>query len=251
MLIDRYREGAYLNKVPDWHAGDSPWKADKVLRMLEKHGLAPRTVCDIGCGAGEILVELQKKMGPDIQFTGYDISPQAIAICKPKENTTLRFQECDVAKSGDKADSFDLVLLLDVFEHVPDYLGFLQSVTGRAKWFVFHIPLDLAVESMLRGSRHLMFMRETFGHLHFFTQETALATLADTGYSVVNYTFTFDGEISGMGKMPVGLKAKLWHAIRSIRFLLVKLTYRINPSLAARLFKGFNLLVLTEGTKDE
>ena len=77
-----------------------------------------------------------------------------------------------------------------------------------------------------------------------------MATLADTGYSVVNYTFTFDGEISGMGKMPVGLKAKLWHAVRCIRFLLAKLTYRVNPSLAARLFKGFNLLVLTEGTKD-
>ena len=41
--------------------GDSLWKAQKVLKMMQKHKMAPNSICDIGCGAGEVLTEIQKK----------------------------------------------------------------------------------------------------------------------------------------------------------------------------------------------
>jgi hypothetical protein len=115
-------------------------------------------------------------MEGDIEFFGYDISPQAIALCKSKENATLHFRRCDFLTEIN--DSYDLLLLLDVFEHIPDYLGFLSSLCSRAEWFVFHIPLDLNVEAMLRKSRPMMWMRSQYGHLHYFTAETAFATLS-------------------------------------------------------------------------
>ena len=64
MKTDQYTNGVYLEKVKDWHVSDFPWKASNVFHMIEKHSLSVHTVYDIGCGAGEILVELQKKIDP-------------------------------------------------------------------------------------------------------------------------------------------------------------------------------------------
>ena len=49
-----YLDGEYLSKNPGWHVEESPWKASQVLRMLRQNHLAPQTICDVGCGSGEV-----------------------------------------------------------------------------------------------------------------------------------------------------------------------------------------------------
>ena len=72
-----YTGGAYLANNPTWHVEASHWKAAQILRMMQRNGLRPRTVCEVGCGAGEILRQLQLSMATDCLFLGYEISPQA------------------------------------------------------------------------------------------------------------------------------------------------------------------------------
>lgn len=60
-----YADQTCLREHPTWHAEDSPWKAQQIWRMLACHPLEISTVGEIGCGAGEILVELQRSMGPN------------------------------------------------------------------------------------------------------------------------------------------------------------------------------------------
>ena len=88
-------DGSYLQRDPDWHAEDSHWKAEQILAMLAKHELNPKTVCDVGCGAGVVLACLQAALGGDTRFTGYDIAPDAIALCRDKENPRISFLEGD------------------------------------------------------------------------------------------------------------------------------------------------------------
>ena len=57
--MDRYTTGSYLESNPDWHVEDSAWKAEQVQAMLDRHSIAPRTVCEVGCGAGEVLRQLR------------------------------------------------------------------------------------------------------------------------------------------------------------------------------------------------
>ena len=58
-----YLDGGYLAKNPGWHVEESAWKATHILRMLKQNHLSPRTVCDVGCGAGEVLKQLQESIG--------------------------------------------------------------------------------------------------------------------------------------------------------------------------------------------
>ena len=70
MPQELYTGGVYLEKNPLWHTDESPWKAKYVLRMMAKNGIAPKTICDVGCGAGEVLRLVQEGMDDRCTFGG-------------------------------------------------------------------------------------------------------------------------------------------------------------------------------------
>jgi hypothetical protein len=128
---------------------------------------------------------------------------------------------------------FDLVLLVDVFEHVEDCFGFLRELRGRGRREILHIPLDLCAQHVLRG-RPLMNKRRKVGHLHYFTKDTALATLEETGREVVAWSYTAHGI-----ELPAGSRrARVMRVAR-------RLLDRVSRDWAARALGGYSLLVLT------
>ena len=80
-----YSDGTYQEHNQSWHVEDSPWKAQQILRILQKNDINPATVAEVGCGAGEILRQLSVEL-PDATFAGYEMSPQAIALSKSRES---------------------------------------------------------------------------------------------------------------------------------------------------------------------
>ena len=114
---ERYFDGAYLAHNPSWHAEHSPTKARWIDEILRRNKLQPETIAEVGCGSGEILVELRKRR-VDAAFTGFEISPQAYAICSPKAADGLDFRLADLLET--ETEPFDLLLAIDGFEHVPD-----------------------------------------------------------------------------------------------------------------------------------
>ena len=57
-----YLDGRYLIKNPTWHAEESAWKALQILRMLRRNRISPSNVCEVGCGAGEVLKQIQPQL---------------------------------------------------------------------------------------------------------------------------------------------------------------------------------------------
>lgn len=224
-----YVNGEHLEKNPDWHVYASSWKAKHVLRMLQSHKLSVNTVAEVGCGAGEVLRQLQNSMPPHCVFSGYDISPQAIELAGTRENPRLRFKWADILQEPDAY--FDLLLILDVVEHVEDYFGFLRNLKSLARDKIFNFPLDLSVQSLLREDG-LMMRRRTYGHLHYFTKDLALQSLTGEGYEVLDWFYAPFGV-----DFPVGFKGKV---IRWPRMLFSA----VHQDLAARLLGGFSLFVL-------
>ena len=53
-----YENGRYFDKNPAWHTEDSPWKARQILSCLNRNHIRPKSVCEVGCGAGEVLSQL-------------------------------------------------------------------------------------------------------------------------------------------------------------------------------------------------
>jgi len=101
MVQNIYTSGQYLEKNPTWHVEESPWKVRHILYMMRRHPLEISTVCEVGCGVGEVLHLLQRNMSETCTFWGYDISPQAIAMCEEKANERLHFKLADMRREQD------------------------------------------------------------------------------------------------------------------------------------------------------
>ncbi len=230
-VLDRniYADGEYLERNPLWHADESPFKVVQILRMLQIQRLHPNTICEVGCGAGEVLKLLQERMDKTCCFWGYDISPQALEICKGKANENLQFKLADL--SQEENTFFDLILVLDVIEHVEDYFGFLKGIHQKSHLKIFHFPLDLSAQAVLR-KRGLLKRRELYGHIQYFTKETALETLKDVGYELLNYFYT-----------PRCIELAK-ESIQKLAILPRKMCFAINEDLTARILGGYSLLVL-------
>ena len=227
-----YRDGRYLDLNPTWHVEDSPWKAKQIFEMIRRNKLQPESICEVGCGAGEILSQLQLSLPDPVSFTGYEVSPQAFHLCRAKEKERLSFHLGDLLLQDEA--HFDIVLAIDVFEHVEDCFGFVRRLRNKGQFKIFHIPLDLSVQAVLRGSPILR-QRQSVGHLHYFTKETALAALADTGYKILDYSYT---------SHCIDLPARSFK--NSLARLPRKIAYRLHQDLAVRILGGFSLMVLAQ-----
>ena len=225
-----YTDGTYLAANPSWHSEDAPWKASQILRMLKKHSIAPMTVAEIGCGTGLILHELAKAHGPEVSFSGFEISRDALEICRSREAPNVRFYSQEEIEGLPLP--FDVVLMIDVIEHVEDCYAMLRAIKTKGKLKILHIPLDLSAQTVLREAPLKKWRRE-LGHLHFFTKSLALMTLKEAGYEIIDHFYT---------KTDIELGNRGWRA--NIMKVPRSLLYSLNEDFAARLLGGFSLMVL-------
>lgn len=227
-----YTTGEYVDNNPEYHVEDSPWKAAQIMKILKRNKLesVAKTVCEVGCGAGEILRQLQMQLPKDVDFEGYEISPQGYDLALPRQNEKLRFY-CEDLLEVDK--SYDLMLCIDVIEHVDNYIEFIDRLRDKASYTIFHIPLDLSVQTVLRSSP-ILYVRGKVGHVHYFTKDIAAAALKDAGYDIVDYIYT-PGQLE-ISKSRVS-KWLYWPR---------KMLTSINEDFGVRLLGGYSVLILTK-----
>jgi cyclopropane fatty-acyl-phospholipid synthase-like methyltransferase len=69
---------------------------------------------------------------------------------RKKEKQNLRFFLKDLPDETEPA--FDVVMAIDVLEHLEDYFDFLRKLKAKGTYKVFHVPLELSVQKVLRIS---------------------------------------------------------------------------------------------------
>lgn len=226
----QYITSEYLENNPTWDLEDTPWKAGLVADILDKNLIKPRSICEVGCGSGGCLAEL-RQIYPEADLSGFDIAPDAASFWKQYDGMNIHFEVGDILKITTLKN--DVLLTLDVIEHVPDPHSFLNGLHGKAEFYVFHIPLDLSAASVFRETP-LLYVRNKVGHVHYFTKQLALALLKESGYQIVDVNYT-----QAAFTAPV----RSWKTIlaRPIRKLLQVL---LSKDRSVRLLGGETLIVL-------
>lgn len=231
MMDDLYNSGGYLKNRPTWHSEDSKWKAEKILKIIKQNSIDPKYITEVGCGVGEILNSLYQNMSSDCVFHGYDISTQAIEIAKNIKKPRLTFHNNDFLKIKIE-QKCDLLLLIDVIEHVEGIFDFLRSIRPLSEYKIFHIPLDISVLSVLR-SKPLILRRNQVGHIHYFNYDLAFSILNETGYEICDYFYT-----AGSIELP-RKTLKSW-VLKLPRTIL----HKISPGYNAHLLGGSSIIIL-------
>jgi cyclopropane fatty-acyl-phospholipid synthase-like methyltransferase len=229
MTGEMYLSGEYLEKCPTWHAEDASWKANHILKMMSRNNVNPKDICEIGCGAGGILAYLQHSMPEECMFSGYEISPQAFELCNKLANKRLKFKLMNILEDKIR---YDLILLVDVIEHIEDYYSLLRGIKTKSLFKILHIPLELTVYNALRN-KSFFDSRKLYGHIHYFTKDIALKILEETGYEVLDYFYT--GTSIDLPRKSV--KNDILNLVR-------KPFFSVHHDLAVRMLGGYSLMVL-------
>jgi SAM-dependent methyltransferase len=102
---------------------------------------AGQQVLDIGCGVGALAYDVAEKAGARV--VALDLSPENISIARMRRGHPLiEYRVADALKEIPEA-SFDVVILSNLLEHLPDRVTFLRRVRAitHASRFLVRVPL--------------------------------------------------------------------------------------------------------------
>ena len=237
--IDRYLSGDYTKKNHSYHIEDSEFKWKNFVKILKKSNLnldEVNSVSDVGCGSGHILIHANnsKLFNQQCVFDGYDINPDAINAAKKNSKKVNFFNEDFINLKEIKRN---LIIAADVFEHIQDTYNFLKKLKDKGDFFLFNIPLEISLFSMIRKKNIFKHSFENVGHLHFYTKRTALLTLENIGFKILNYNLV-NNRFEEFRK-----NKKIYSLIINIpQYILEKLS----KNSACSIFGGYSLVVLAK-----
>ncbi len=113
--------------------------------------VAPSTVLEVGCGEGYML-EVLHDAGLGADLTGVDFSEPAIADARQRLGDCATLEARDARELASDGRTFDMVVMLEVLEHIPDpaqMLPILEQLTER------YLLLSVPWEPFFRGLNFL------------------------------------------------------------------------------------------------
>ncbi|WP_049824047.1 bifunctional 2-polyprenyl-6-hydroxyphenol methylase/3-demethylubiquinol 3-O-methyltransferase UbiG [Bradyrhizobium sp. WSM2254] len=228
----RYRQDDYAVENPEWHEEDAPWKAAHIRTILERNHIQWRTLADIGCGTGAIVGVLSKHY-PQSRMEGFEVSPYAHDLSRKRASENLSFSMENAFQCGKQ---FDVAMAIDVVEHVENPFEFLRAMRTMSRWQVIHIPLDMNALAVGRGWV-LPEARRSLGHIHYFSRDSALSMIAESGLETIDSFYT---------AWAIDQSYKTWK--KRLAAWPRRLAFRAAPDATVRLVGGWSLMVLSRST---
>ena len=183
-------------------------RCEDLLRWFSRFGIG-REVLDVGCGLGQF-VEVANRSGWIAE--GLELSREAVDFaCRQG----LPVQELDFLSAAIKPNSYDLVTLFEVIEHVPNPAEFLY----RAGKVVRPGGLVcLTTPNFASAGRYLLgedWKVVDSGHLTYFTPPTLRALVEKTGLFEVLHLETRNLSIAALQTLSCGLFPRITQVVDS------------------------------------
>ena len=167
----------------------SPFQRYRVEKVLSIYDPAPHErVLDLGCGWGTF----EWAIGPRVtEVVGVDFSAKSVELCERQRAaggfSNVRFVHADAGTTGLAAESFDLVIAADLFEHLyPDdserVAREAHRVLKSGGRFSIWTPHRGHVLEILKNNR--VFLKPDPTHVDYKSMERLRSLLAAAGFAV-------------------------------------------------------------------
>ncbi|MGL4913490.1 MAG: methyltransferase domain-containing protein [Romboutsia sp.] len=181
------------------------WKFDSVYSLTIRNEILDKIVLDkskkinileIGCACGSTLLRL-KSIYKDCELYGLDIDKDSIDIAQFIEGANIKVANIEDDSVVFENEQFDLIIALDVLEHLNDPWAVMQKLNKYLKkdgQIIVSIPNIMhisIVNNLIRGSwdyQDCGILDRT--HLRFFTLKSMNSMFDMIGYSTIYYFST-------------------------------------------------------------
>jgi SAM-dependent methyltransferase len=245
-----YTTNEYIKKNPTLHKEDSPWKVEKIIPLIDvfiKYVTEKEiTILDVGGGAGLILRDISthmQKKGIKVKKYALDLSPEMLKIQKKNNPDIMKLLNEDIKKTSLKNKEIDLVLMIDVLEHVPDPEKALKELRRISKYVIFKVPLgDNLCYNIVNYINHGKLRKESthnYGHVNFYNYKALKKQIEQVNGKVIYSTFTnfsdyFLHNLYYSRTLRLRGKVFNWSA---------KTCFYISPRLSSYLFFDFSMIL--------
>ena len=162
------------------------WKVKHLIDVL-KGEIDFKNVMEIGCAFGVVLNKFANQCNIK-NIIGLDIA-KVNTIHGSKMFPNIKFikgtieDEDLLSVAGVEDKKFDLVILCDIIEHVPNELDFMKKVCSIAKYVVIDLPLEKSYSTKNRNYG----VDDISGHLRSYNLEEGLNLINESGFKIINY----------------------------------------------------------------
>ncbi|PIP61135.1 hypothetical protein COW99_05950 [Candidatus Roizmanbacteria bacterium CG22_combo_CG10-13_8_21_14_all_38_20] len=177
----------YIRKNPGLHIEDSEFKAAEILHILPSN-ITVNSLLDVACGAGKISLILGSKLSIE-KIVGIDISKTIIE--KARELDTkheVTWKVTDIFSYRPKS-IFDLIICIDIVEHIKNDYKFLQKLGDLGNRVVVKAPIeDSLFYKFLKKAKIFdgwKFTENKFGHLHHYGEGSLDKLISRAGWKIV------------------------------------------------------------------
>jgi predicted TPR repeat methyltransferase len=160
------------------------WKARKLIQLIPDDSEF-NNILEVGCAFGVLLNNLAdrlhiiKRFGVDISSENIKEAKELYPGCNFFEGTIEEFM--NVIPSGIQNGRFDLVVLSDIVEHVPDDVRFMELVRKISSYVILNLPLEKSFKTRNRQYGEC----DPSGHLRCYDKMLAVKLVERSGFEVV------------------------------------------------------------------
>lgn len=167
---------------------DLPERCTYWLERLLEYRLPPAKTLELGCSHGG-LVYLMKLAG--FEAAGLELSPWICNYAKDMFDISMytgRLEDIDVSNG-----SLDVILMMDVLEHLPDPQGTLQSINNKLTsdgLLVIQTPCyrdNKEFEKMVDENDVFLEQLKHMEHLYIFTEDGLKKILSECGFKFIYF----------------------------------------------------------------
>ncbi|MDR6942809.1 class I SAM-dependent methyltransferase [Mucilaginibacter pocheonensis] len=162
-----------------WRMLSAKYKAQHIIEVCK--GLTFKNVLEVGAGDGSILKYLSdQNFAPE--FQAVEISGSGVEYIKSRGIKNLtQVQEFDGYKLPFGDDSFDLIILSHVLEHVEHERLLLREIKRVARHCVIEVPRDYKA-GVDKRIKHFL----AYGHINVYTPTSLRYLLRTEGFEIEN-----------------------------------------------------------------
>ena len=169
------------------------WHREKLENVISKLNFEGKKILDLACGSGGITRYLKKTV-PSANIYAVDFNVNAISYAKKKDRAIkgLKYFVGDAQKIPFRSNFFDVVIGLDMLDHLPDYRTSLSEINRVLKK---NGEIVLTVENHHSLWPLVEFFWDHFGysrdysHVHVvhFTPKMFREVIENSGFFIKNF----------------------------------------------------------------
>ncbi len=200
----------YIAKNPKLALDEAELKSKQIQKFLGP--IKVGSLLDVACGAGGITKIMDEQLESK-RTVGLDISETMIKTAKRRDKGGKVTWICQDIFNYKTNHKFDLVLGIDIIEHIDNDLGILKKISTLGKKVLIKVPMEDSVldNKIIRrlGIRDpWKESEEKYGHINHYNERGLLKLFHDAGFRIIK-----------QGYIPLPKRSKVFWEILRVMFL--------------------------------